>query len=126
MNFNFSTGCFKLNLLFHVVTLQVKLKDSLVSSLEFQKAKDIELTWIDGQLDLESGGRSLMQEEEEMEEDSTAPGEIFIKGFSEYFTLGFILGNVFQGRGRLVHWETRKSPLLSYTISLFNDVWGLD
>lgn len=53
---------------------QVKLKDSLVSSLEFQKAKDIELTWIDGQLDLESGGRSLMQEEEDMEEDPTAPG----------------------------------------------------
>ncbi|XP_071832554.1 cleavage and polyadenylation specificity factor subunit 2-like isoform X1 [Apostichopus japonicus] len=54
---------------------QVKLKDSLVSSLDFQKAKDIELTWIDGQLDLETGGRSLMlEEEEETEMETTAPG----------------------------------------------------
>ncbi|PIK52140.1 hypothetical protein BSL78_10987 [Apostichopus japonicus] len=54
---------------------QVKLKDSLVSSLDFQKAKDIELTWIDGQLDLETGGRSLMlEEEDETEMETTAPG----------------------------------------------------
>lgn len=55
---------------------QVKLKDSLVSSLDFQKAKDIELTWIDGQLDLETGGRSLMlEEEDETEMETTAPGK---------------------------------------------------
>lgn len=30
---------------------QVKLKDSLVSALEFSKARDAELAWVDGQLD---------------------------------------------------------------------------
>lgn len=32
--------------------LQVRLKDSLVSSLQFCKAKDMELAWIDGVLDM--------------------------------------------------------------------------
>lgn len=32
--------------------LKVRLKDSLVSSLQFYKAKDTELAWIDGVLDM--------------------------------------------------------------------------
>ena len=32
--------------------IQVKLKDSVVSALQFSKAKDIELAWIDARLDL--------------------------------------------------------------------------
>ena len=31
---------------------QVKLKDSVVSALQFSKAKDIELAWINARLDL--------------------------------------------------------------------------
>jgi len=34
--------------------MQVKLKDSLVSSLELQKGKDAELAWIEGDLVMES------------------------------------------------------------------------
>ncbi|CAH1261607.1 CPSF2 [Branchiostoma lanceolatum] len=55
---------------------QVKLKDSLVSSLQFFKARDTELAWVDGQLDLttpatdtsallEEGEVQEMEEEEE-------------------------------------------------------------
>ncbi|XP_035684217.1 cleavage and polyadenylation specificity factor subunit 2-like [Branchiostoma floridae] len=55
---------------------QVKLKDSLVSSLQFYKARDTELAWVDGQLDLttpatdtsallEEGEVQEMEEEEE-------------------------------------------------------------
>lgn len=36
----------------HVVAVKVRLKDSLVSSLQFCKAKDTELAWIDGVLDM--------------------------------------------------------------------------
>lgn len=35
-----------------LLDLQVRLKDSLVSSLQFCKAKDTELAWIDGVLDM--------------------------------------------------------------------------
>ncbi|XP_030854971.1 cleavage and polyadenylation specificity factor subunit 2 [Strongylocentrotus purpuratus] len=38
---------------------QVKLKDSLVSSLLFSKTRDTELSWIDGCLDLQSAGDKL-------------------------------------------------------------------
>ena len=34
------------------IPLQVRLKDSLVSSLRFCRAKDTELAWIDGVLDM--------------------------------------------------------------------------
>ncbi len=36
----------------HLLTVKVRLKDSLVSSLQFCKAKDTELAWIDGVLDM--------------------------------------------------------------------------
>lgn len=36
----------------HLVLVKVRLKDSLVSSLQFCKAKDTELAWIDGVLDM--------------------------------------------------------------------------
>lgn len=35
-----------------LLALKVRLKDSLVSSLQFCKAKDTELAWIDGVLDM--------------------------------------------------------------------------
>ncbi|XP_033637127.1 cleavage and polyadenylation specificity factor subunit 2-like [Asterias rubens] len=38
---------------------QVRLKDSLVSSLNFSKAKDAELAWIDGMLDLPESASDL-------------------------------------------------------------------
>lgn len=52
---------------------QVKLKDSLVSSLRFAQALETELAWIDGQLILESRGERFDQSrdgEEPMEEDT--------------------------------------------------------
>lgn len=36
----------------HLLAVKVRLKDSLVSSLQFCKAKDTELAWIDGVLDM--------------------------------------------------------------------------
>ncbi|XP_022083164.1 cleavage and polyadenylation specificity factor subunit 2-like [Acanthaster planci] len=42
---------------------QVRLKDSLVSSLEFSKAKDAELAWIDGQLDLPTPHLGVVKEQ---------------------------------------------------------------
>ncbi|KAH9515463.1 cleavage and polyadenylation specificity factor subunit 2 [Bulinus truncatus] len=43
---------------------QVRLRDHLVSSLIFSKARDMELAWVDGQLDIPQ----VEEEEEEMEE----------------------------------------------------------
>lgn len=70
---------------FSVIDLltQVRLKDSLVSSLQFCKAKDTELAWIDGVLDkrvvkvdtgvmLEDGGMKEEAEDGELTMD-TAP-----------------------------------------------------
>ena len=33
-----------------IIFLQVKLRDALVSSLQFSRARDAELAWVDGQL----------------------------------------------------------------------------
>lgn len=38
--------------LYYLFVVKVRLKDSLVSSLQFCKAKDTELAWIDGVLDM--------------------------------------------------------------------------
>ena len=48
--------------------LQVKLKDSLVSSLLFAKADDAELAWIDAWIDLSKAktDTSAMMEEEDL------------------------------------------------------------
>ncbi|XP_038072490.1 cleavage and polyadenylation specificity factor subunit 2-like isoform X2 [Patiria miniata] len=48
---------------------QVRLKDSLVSSLEFSKAKDAELAWIDGQLDLPTSDLGVNKEQTEVTEE---------------------------------------------------------
>ncbi|XP_070579049.1 cleavage and polyadenylation specificity factor subunit 2-like [Ptychodera flava] len=50
---------------------QVRLKDALVSSLEFSKAKDAELAWIDGQIEIgvTSIDTGAMLEEGELTED---------------------------------------------------------
>ncbi|XP_038123541.1 cleavage and polyadenylation specificity factor subunit 2 [Cyprinodon tularosa] len=56
---------------------QVRLKDSLVSSLQFCKAKDTELAWIDGVLDMRVAkvdtGVMLEEGVKEEEEDSEVP-----------------------------------------------------
>ena len=39
--------------------IQVKLKDALVSSLNFSTAQDIELAWVDGQLVMEERGEKF-------------------------------------------------------------------
>ncbi|KAK3733495.1 hypothetical protein QZH41_019405, partial [Actinostola sp. cb2023] len=48
---------------------QVKLRDALVSSLQFSRARDAELAWLDGQLHMEESEShlGLLQEEEKME-----------------------------------------------------------
>eukprot|EP00794_Sanderia_malayensis_P003077 gene3078-3542_t len=48
---------------------QVKLKDSLVSSLSFAQTRDTELAWVDGQLIIESSGESFT-EDDGMETDA--------------------------------------------------------
>ncbi|GFR92931.1 cleavage and polyadenylation specificity factor subunit 2, partial [Elysia marginata] len=58
---------------------QVRLRDHLVSSLTFQRARDMELAWLDGQLDMpeqedqegEGQGHDLERPMEEEEEDSS-------------------------------------------------------
>jgi len=48
----------------------VKLRDALVSSLQFSRARDAELAWIDGQLHMEESTQSqlgLVEGEEQME-----------------------------------------------------------
>jgi len=47
---------------------QVRLRDQLVSSLSFSKARDMELAWVDGQLMIEDKEE---EEEEEMPEEGT-------------------------------------------------------
>ncbi|KAK0057009.1 cleavage and polyadenylation specificity factor subunit 2, partial [Biomphalaria pfeifferi] len=51
---------------------QVRLRDHLVSSLEFSKAKDMELAWVDGQLDVPPVEE---EEEEDMEETEESTKE---------------------------------------------------
>ncbi|XP_022244623.1 cleavage and polyadenylation specificity factor subunit 2-like isoform X2 [Limulus polyphemus] len=62
---------------------QVKLKDSLVSSLNFARAKEAELAWVDGEIvmvedeyliDLEK--EELKKEKEEVEEEETGSREL--------------------------------------------------
>lgn len=59
--------------------LKVRLKDSLVSSLQFCKAKDTELAWIDGVLDMRvvkvDTGVMLEDRVKEEEEDGEMPME---------------------------------------------------
>ena len=50
------------------VLLQVKLKDSLVSSLKFAQTRDAELAWVDGQLIIESENRKFQGDEVEEDE----------------------------------------------------------
>uniref|UniRef100_A0A2C9KKL9 Cleavage and polyadenylation specificity factor subunit 2 n=1 Tax=Biomphalaria glabrata TaxID=6526 RepID=A0A2C9KKL9_BIOGL len=52
---------------------QVRLRDHLVSSLELSKAKDMELAWVDGQLDVPPVEE---EEEEDMEETEESSKEI--------------------------------------------------
>ncbi|XP_059147975.1 cleavage and polyadenylation specificity factor subunit 2-like [Physella acuta] len=47
---------------------QVRLRDHLVSSLMFSKAKDMELAWVDGQLNIPDLPEEEEKEEEEMED----------------------------------------------------------
>lgn len=47
-----SVNCTCMISTFRLLSLKVRLKDSLVSSLQFCKAKDTELAWIDGVLDM--------------------------------------------------------------------------
>ena len=53
--------------------LQVKLKDSLMSSVSFRQAKDAELAWIDGQIKFSSATSKgiVGVEGHEMEENKT-------------------------------------------------------
>ena len=53
--------------------LQVKLKDSLMSSVSFRQAKDAELSWIDGQIHFSSATSKgiVGLEGQEMEESKT-------------------------------------------------------
>lgn len=53
--------------------LQVKLKDSLMSSVSFRQAKDAELAWIDGQIHFSSATSKgiVGLEEQEMEDNKT-------------------------------------------------------
>ena len=51
---------------------QVKLKDSLMSSVSFRQAKDAELTWIDGEIHFSSAtSKGIIGKEEERMEEST-------------------------------------------------------
>ena len=52
INVTFQDRLAFLFLLFFLPVVKVRLKDSLVSSLQFCKAKDTELAWIDGVLDM--------------------------------------------------------------------------
>lgn len=56
---------------FYFCATQVRLKDSLVSSLQFCKAKDAELAWIDGVLDMRVSkvDTGVILEEGELRED---------------------------------------------------------
>lgn len=47
------------SLLISILCFQVKLKDSLVSSLKFATAQDTELAWVDGQLVMEERGEKF-------------------------------------------------------------------
>ncbi|XP_054716090.1 cleavage and polyadenylation specificity factor subunit 2-like [Uloborus diversus] len=48
---------------------QVKLKDSLVSSLDFVKSKDVELAWVDGEIVMEETIDKLVVKDEEILKD---------------------------------------------------------
>ncbi|XP_035223144.1 cleavage and polyadenylation specificity factor subunit 2-like, partial [Stegodyphus dumicola] len=48
---------------------QVKLKDSLVSSLDFVKSKDVELAWVDGEIILEEDIDEIVAKDAEKEKD---------------------------------------------------------
>ncbi len=68
-------------LLSHLI--QVRLLDSLVSSIEFSKTRDAELAWIDAILDIKSSdmNKDVTKENETEEmEDEPAPGEWGIMG----------------------------------------------
>jgi len=54
---------------------QVKLKDSLVSSLKFSTAQDTEVAWVDGQLIMEARGEKFdkMETEEEYQKKDVVP-----------------------------------------------------
>lgn len=51
--------------------LQVKLRDALVSSLQFSRARDAELAWVDGQLHMNASESQvgLLLEDGEVRED---------------------------------------------------------
>ncbi|CAL1299591.1 unnamed protein product [Larinioides sclopetarius] len=49
---------------------QVKLKDSLVSSLDFVKSNDVELAWVDGEIIMEEDTDKMITKDEEKAEDS--------------------------------------------------------
>ncbi|KAL5463818.1 hypothetical protein EMCRGX_G032755 [Ephydatia muelleri] len=56
---------------------QVKLKDSLMSSVTFAQAKDAHLAWVDGQIHLASSGhRAVADKLTESEEGSTDQGNV--------------------------------------------------
>lgn len=50
----------------------MKLKDSLVSSLKFSTAQDVELAWVDGQLGMEARGEKF----DKMETDEVQKKEV--------------------------------------------------
>ena len=55
---------------------QVKLKDSLVSSLDFVKSKDVELAWVDGEIAMEKDVDKMVVKEDRLkEEDEDMKGE---------------------------------------------------
>ncbi|GIY28510.1 cleavage and polyadenylation specificity factor subunit 2 [Caerostris extrusa] len=49
---------------------QVKLKDSLVSSLDFVKSCDVELAWVDGEINMEEDVDKIVTKDAEKNEDS--------------------------------------------------------
>ena len=53
------------------LTLQVKLRDALVSSLQFSRARDAELAWVDGQLHMNASESQvgLVLEDGELREE---------------------------------------------------------
>ena len=56
---------------------QVKLRDALVSSLQFSRARDAELAWVDGQLHMDQSQShlGLLPEGEESKEKVKKEGE---------------------------------------------------
>lgn len=76
----------------------MRLRDQLASSLNFAKARDIELAWIDGQIDMSAGrtdtsamsegkGQESMDTKDNKEEGYNFAVKFFVRTFKHDFDL---------------------------------------